>query len=326
MAFRGVLVCGLMMAVAGTVLAQAPLKLVDTIPLPGAEGRLGHPGIDLVGQRVFVPAATSNSVEVVSLASKKVVGSIKGLSAPQSALYLPDRKRIVVANRDDGTIRFFDGLTLVAVSSVNRTFQADRLRYHDKSKSVLASYGTGGIVVLDGGGKILADIQVGSHPEGFEAEPNGNRVFINDFARKSVLLADRTTGVTGRTWPLSTVASTSEMALDEANRRLFVAGRRPGKLVALDLYSGIQMDERETLNDAGALFYDGVSKRIYVIGNAEIDVISQRNPNSYEGLARVPTRRGARTGLYVPQLNRIFVPAAKSASEPAVLLVYEVLR
>jgi DNA-binding beta-propeller fold protein YncE len=320
------LVGGLLMAAAGTVLAQAPLKLIDTIPLPGAEGRLGHPGIDLAGQRLFVPAAGSNSVEVVSLASKKVVGSVKGLSAPQSALYLPDRKRIVVANRDDGTIRFFDASTLAAVGSVNRTFQADRLRYHEKSKSVLASYGTGGIVVLDGAGKVLADIPVGSHPEAFEPEPNGNRVFINDFARKSVLLADRTTGVAGRIWPMSTVASISEMAVDEANQRLFVAGRRPGKLVALDSYSGVQMDERETLPDAGALFYDGTSKRLYVIGNGEIDVIRQNNPNSYEGLARIQTRRGARTGLYVPQLNRIFVPAAKSGNDAAALLVYEVLR
>jgi len=36
--------------------AAAPLKLIQTIPLPGVPGALDHMAIDVRGQRLFVPA------------------------------------------------------------------------------------------------------------------------------------------------------------------------------------------------------------------------------------------------------------------------------
>ena len=45
----------------------APLRLVQTIPLPHVEGRIDHLAVDLRGQRLFVAALGNNTLEVLDL-------------------------------------------------------------------------------------------------------------------------------------------------------------------------------------------------------------------------------------------------------------------
>jgi hypothetical protein len=51
---------------------QQPLRLTQTIPLPGVKGRLDHMGVDLEKKRLFVAAVTNNTLEVVDLTGGKV--------------------------------------------------------------------------------------------------------------------------------------------------------------------------------------------------------------------------------------------------------------
>ncbi|HYZ83449.1 MAG TPA: hypothetical protein VE621_03565 [Bryobacteraceae bacterium] len=320
-------VCCLLFGTLALAAAQnPPLKLVATIPLPNIEGRLGRPAADLTGQRVFVPATTANTLEIVNIASGRVSGSVKGLKGPLAVAYLPVKNRVFVANRDDGTIRIFDGKSFSQLASVNRTINADRLRVHLPTASVLGTYGTGGVVVMNADGKVTAELRMESHPEGLEPDRSSNRIFVNDLARKSIIVADRTTGAPMRTWPLSTASNNLEMAYDSAGQRLFVTGRRPPKLIIINTFSGVQMDERDTVRDPGDIYFDPNSKRVFVIGDGEIDVVRQVSPDRHEPMARETTRKGARTGLLVPEWNRLFVAAPKLGDEPAALLVYEVGR
>jgi len=50
---------------------NAHLRLVQTIPMPGVEGRIDHLSADVKGQRVFVAALGNNSLEVIDIAQKK---------------------------------------------------------------------------------------------------------------------------------------------------------------------------------------------------------------------------------------------------------------
>src|SRR5262249_22137249 len=86
-----------------------PLKLAQTIPMPGVEGRIDHLSVDLKGQRLFVAALGNNTLEVIDLAQGKRLRSIPGLREPQGVVYIPELDQVVVANGDDGTVRTFDG-------------------------------------------------------------------------------------------------------------------------------------------------------------------------------------------------------------------------
>src|SRR3954465_5976487 len=90
------------------LLAAEPLGIVETIPLPGVEGRIDHMALDATGQRLLVAALGNNTIEVVDLAAHKVSQSIRGLREPQGVAFLKDLGLIAVANGDDGSVRFFD--------------------------------------------------------------------------------------------------------------------------------------------------------------------------------------------------------------------------
>src|SRR5438552_1565239 len=106
-----------------------PLKLAQSILLPGVEGRIDHLSVDIKGQRLFVAALGNNTLEIVDLAQGKRVRSITGLHEPQGVVYLPDLDQVVVANGDDGTVRTYDAKSLMVVSSLTLGDDADNVRY-----------------------------------------------------------------------------------------------------------------------------------------------------------------------------------------------------
>jgi hypothetical protein len=115
------------------------------------------------------------------------------------------------------------------------------------------------------------------------------------------------------------------MAFDEANRRLFIACRKPPRILTLDSSSGVQIDERETVGDIDDIFYDAARKRLYASGgDGMVDVIRQVSPNRYEPVAKVPTAAGARTSLFVADANLYFVAVPHRGTQQAEIRVFEV--
>ena len=63
---------------------QDPLRLVQTISIPGVEGRFDHLAVDLKGKRLFLAAQKHRSVEVFDLAAGKRIHSIGGIGEPHA--------------------------------------------------------------------------------------------------------------------------------------------------------------------------------------------------------------------------------------------------
>ena len=115
------------------------------------------------------------------------------------------------------------------------------------------------------------------------------------------------------------------MALDDTHKRLFVGCRLPAKLVVLDTTSGRIVASLSTIRDADDIFYDGGRQVVYVIGGeGAVESFRRRDPDHYEPDRRITTAPGARTGLFVPALNRLFVAVPYRRLQSARILVYEV--
>jgi hypothetical protein len=84
---------------------QQPLRLTQTIPLPGVKGRLDHMGVDLEKRRLFVAAVTNNTLEVVDLTGGKVINSLAGFKDAQDALFLGSDFNKLYATSLDGHVR-----------------------------------------------------------------------------------------------------------------------------------------------------------------------------------------------------------------------------
>jgi DNA-binding beta-propeller fold protein YncE len=305
---------------------SAPFKLKQTIPLPGVEGRIDHFAFDPSGQRLFVCALGNNSVEVLDLRKAQRIHSITGLGAPQGVGYAPEENRLLVANDKGGICKIYDGKSFQAIGELNLGDDADNVRYNETRKRFYVGFGSGGIAVVNApDGKQVGSIKLSAHPEAFQLEKNGGRIFVNVPNARHVAVIDRDKGKVVATWKTDLAFANFPMALDEANHRLFVGCRLPAKLVVLDTNSGEVVAKVDISGDTDDVFYDGKRHRIYVIcGAGKIDVIEQTEPGTYKTLTKFDTADGARTGLFIPERDSLFVAVPHRGSQQAEIRCYQI--
>ncbi|MGH9356550.1 MAG: hypothetical protein ACRD10_10515, partial [Terriglobia bacterium] len=145
---------------------------------------------------------------------------------------------------------------------------------------------------------------------------------------KQIAMINRTTYAITR-WHLA-LEDNFPMALDEADHRLFVVTRTPPRLAIFDTNSGHMVVALPCVADSDDMYYDAVSKRIYISGGAGfLGVFQQKSADQYQLLAKIPTPLGSRTSGYFGKIgkkhvNRFYLAVPASASREAEVLVYTV--
>jgi hypothetical protein len=121
-----------------------------------------------------------------------------------------------------------------------------------------------------------------------------------------------------RIWRLESAQQNFPMALDTRGHHLFVGTRRPAFLQVYDADSGNLVSQVAIGADPDDIFFDSVTKRLYVVcGEGVINVIRQTNANHFTMEMTVPTRAGARTGLFVPEEHRLYVAVPQRNAQSA---------
>jgi len=300
------------------------LRAAGTIELAHVEGRIDHLAVDLDGRRLFVAALGNNTLEVIDLAGLRVTRSVTGLDEPQGIRYLPDAHRVAVANGGSGSTVFFDSQAFTIVATAKLSGDADNVRYDARARRVYVGYASGALGVLDPDGKVVGDIRLAGHPESFQLESAGPRIFVNVPSAGQIAVVDREKRAVTTTWPVTAARSNYPMALDEANHRLFVGCRNPAKLLVYDIGTGRLITSVDIVGDTDDLFFDAARRRIYVTGGEGfITVLSQQDADHYTLVQRLATAPGARTALFVPELNRLFLAVPHRGSQRAEIRVFD---
>lgn len=311
---------------AATIDAQsAPLKLKQTIPLPGVEGRIDHFAFDPAGERLFVCALGNNTVEVLDLRKGERVHSIIGLGAPQGVGYAPEFDRLFVATDKGGACKIYDGKSFQAVGELRFEDDADNVRYDIATKQIYVGFGSGGIAIINSAeGKQVGSIKLAAHPEAFELEQHGSRIFANVPNAHQVAVIDREKREVITKWNTGLAFGNFPMSLDEANRRLFIGCRIPSKLVVLNTDSGDVVAKIDLCGDVDDVFCDRKRHRIYAIcGAGKIDVLEQIDANTYKLSSRLDTADGARTGFFAPERDTLFVAIPHRGLQQAEIRAYQ---
>jgi DNA-binding beta-propeller fold protein YncE len=303
--------------------AAEPLHLVKEIPLPGVQGRIDHLSVDVQHGRLFVSVLGNNTVEIVDIQQGKRVNEVTGLKAPQGVLYLAKSNRIFVASDGDGTVQSFDADTLAHLKTAQMGEDADNLRYDGASGLIWVGYGSGGLASFDTDLNRKATIGFPVHPESFQLEPNTARIFVNLPGRLKIAVVDRSKDSVAANWQTHGALENFPMALDTEDKRLFVGCRLPARMLILDSDSGKTVGKVPIVGDTDDLFFDAARRSVYIIGGeGAVTVIRLNGADRYEQVSKTPTAPGARTGLFVPTLNTLFVAAPHRGTEPARILVY----
>ncbi len=288
---------------------RSPLVLDRTIALPDTKGRIDHLAIDLANRRLFVAEIANGTVDEIDLAAGKVVGRIAGLSEPQGVAWLPDARELVVAC-GDGSVHFYAG-DRHELARVDLGDDADNVRVDPRNGHVLVGYGKGGLATIDPRShKVLARLILPGHPEGFRLF--GPRAYVNVPDDGSVIAADIDQGRQLARWPTGLHRLNFPMAIDPSGKSITIAYRLPAALAKIDTATGSTTSMHSACGDADDLFLAG-DHILLVCGAGHVDLIAAGGSSE-----RVQTAGGARTGLFVPELNTLFV-AVPARGRPAAI-------
>ena len=302
---------------------NSPLKLEQTIPLPDVQGRIDHLSLDVGGQRLFVSALGNETVEVIDLKAGKRAHTISGLKEPQGALYIADKNRLFVASDKDGTVKVFDGTSFELLKTVEYDDDADNLRYDSARGRVYVGFGGGALGEMDTDGQKITEIKLDAHPESFQLEKGSSRIYVNLPGSRKVVVADRGPHSVVTSWGMGLTLGNYAMALDEADHRLFVVSRVPARLVVIDTGTGKVVQKLAAVGDCDDVFFDQKRKRIYASGGeGAISVFEQQDPDHYKELTRVSTAKGARTSVFSPDLDRLYLAVRRQGSTAAKIEVF----
>jgi YVTN family beta-propeller protein len=302
----------------------AGLRLEAKISIGNVSGRIDHMAIDLARQRLFVAELGNNTVGIVDLNSRNVIRNLAGLKEPQGVAYLPATDTLYIASGGDGSVRQFRGPDYTAAGQIDLGDDADNIRLDIPANQIVVGYGSGGLAVIDAASsRKVADIPLSAHPEGFQLDQGRNRIFVNLPRAQAIAVVDGRSGKQTASWPTKIAGGNFPMALEQDARHALVAFRNPAKLGAFSMDDGSVIASPDICGDADDLFVDAKRRRVYIsCGEGFLDVLDSAQ-GAYRRVSRIATVAGARTSLFVPEMDRLMLAVRASGQEAAAIWVFQ---
>jgi DNA-binding beta-propeller fold protein YncE len=314
---------------------KAPLRLVQTITVPGVR-KWDHFGVDLKGNRLFVASEEEPAVEVFDLRTNRHLQSLSEFKEPHNVLPFPELKKIFVVDGEASEVKILDYDSYKLIGRTELTIDADPVVYDPASKYLYVVNGgraahtpTCLISIVDTAtGKKLAEMKLETNRlESMAIEKSGPRLFVNMTGINSIGVVDREKRVVVQTWPVTAGKDNVPLQYDEATHRLFLATRKPSKLVVMNADNGKEVMSLDVADYVDDLAYDAAHHRLYIPGgggDGAVSVVEQRGADDYKVVATVPTKPGAKTARLVPELNKYYVGVPAKDAQPAQILVFDV--
>jgi DNA-binding beta-propeller fold protein YncE len=313
------LLAGALLMGAGPARAQLALTLESKIPLGDIRGPARPYGCRLA-PTADVAELENDSVGVIDFERREIAHVITDVKRPQGLAYLTAADTLFVANGGDGSLRMFEGAQYRALEPIHVGDDADNLRFDPESNLIYVAYGEGALGIVDvASRRKIRDLALTAHPESFQLERQTNRMYVNVPKEQAIVVMDRASGDRLANWQTGN-ASNFPLALNADAGHVLVVFRNPASLVAFAASGGAPLAKVETCGDADDMFVDAKRRWVYVsCGDGFLDVF---DANPYKLIDRIPTIKGARTSLLVPDIDRLFVAARATAEAPASVWVF----
>lgn len=288
--------------------AEPPLVLEMSIPLHGVGGRIDHMAFDPGRKRLMVAELGNNSVDIIDVVAAKPLHRITGLREPQGVGYAAQADVILIANAGDSSVRLFNAQDFAQLGNIALGDDADSVRIDPRNGLAVVGYGSGGLALIDPAARAkIADIHLPAHPEAFQIDPASGRAYVNVPDARQIAVVDLDARRIVATWPVANMRANFPMAFDPGQSLLASVFRSPPVLALFDPASGAERYKYATCGDADDVFFDSRRGRIYISCGAGEVAVLERRATGWQGLEPIRTASGARTSLFVPELDRLFV-------------------
>jgi YVTN family beta-propeller protein len=285
-------------------------SVIKKIPIPG-QGSWDYLTIDDAARRLYVSHGTQ--VEVLDVDSGAIVGKIENTLGVHGIAVAADLGRGFVSDGQSSTVTIFDLKTLKTIAEVPAGKKPDAIIYDPATSRVFAfNGGSNSATVIEAkDGKVAGTIDLGGGPEFAAADGNG---FVHDNLEDESLVLkinSRTLKVDQR-WPTAPCGSPSSMAMDRANRRLFL-GCRSKVMAVMNADTGQVITTLPIGDHVDATAFDVETRTIFNSnGEGTVTVIHQESPDKYSVVETVKTLPRAKTSALDPKTHQLFLSTAES--------------
>jgi len=309
-----------------------PLRLIHTTLLPGYIGDFEHFAADSKGHRMFLIAEDHMTVEVLDIRSGKRIHTITGFGQPHAIEYLPGPNSLLVTEGDEksGAIDLVSGSTYKILDKIKLPTDVDGGVYNPVNKYYYVASGGQGpdakthvLSIIDTQNfKLVGEITLpGVKSEAMAIDHAGAKLYINLRGSDDIGVVDLSTRQLIARWPLADAKNANALVLDEADHRLFSASHTPPKLFVFDTDTGKVIATVPCAENSDDMGYDPARKRIYITGDGSASVIKQQDADHYVSVAEVPTGYRAKTSIFVPELNRLYLAVSSKGKRAGGKLV-----
>jgi DNA-binding beta-propeller fold protein YncE len=308
----------LLVTISAHAQADPPLRLIHTTFLPGYVGDFEHFAPDIKGNRLFLIAEDHQTVEVLDIRTGERIHTISGFGQPHAVEYLPGPNSLLVTEGDEtsGAVDLVNARTDNILEKIKLPTDVDGAVYNPVNKYYYVESGGQGpdakthvLSIIDTQNfKLVGEITLpGTKSEAMAIDKAGAKLYINLRGPDEIGVVDLKSHELIARWPIPEAKNENALVLDEPHRRLFSATHNPAKLFVFDIDSGKVIASLPCAENSDDMGFDPVRKRIYITGDGSASVIEQKDADHYVSVAEVPTGYRAKTSIFVPQLNRLYI-------------------
>ena len=285
-------------------------SITKKISIPG-QGSWDYLTVDEAARRLYVSHGTQ--VEVINVDSGNIIGTIPKTLGVHGIAIAPELGRGFVSNGQSSTVTIFDLKTLKPIADVPTGQKPDAIIFDPATSRVFAFNGaSNSATAIDAAtGKVAGTVDLGGGPEYATADGTGF-VYDNLEDESLVLKIDSRKLTVDKRWPTAPCASPSSMAIDRADRRLFI-GCRSKVMAVMNADTGQVITTLPIGDHVDATAFDPATKLIFNSnGEGTITVIRQDGPDKYSLVETVKTLPKAKTMALDPKTHRLFLSTAES--------------
>lgn len=330
------LYCGLVL-VPAAALAQAPLLYKGAILMPEVpQGPYSdHLAVDLAEHRLFATPQAAKSVDVLDFQTGKVLKSIPGFGNPHSVFCAADLHRLFVADGGDGSLKVFDSKDYHLIKRIALLADADGIAYDKRTKYLYVNNGGEGagkayslISIIDTVSlEVKGEIRVDADKlEATQIDPDAPRMFANLPGKNEIAVIDLNTRRIVATWSVAPGKSNMALAYDPVLHRLYVGCRDTevrGQIVVLDANNGKRITSLPIGGWTDQIEWDAARKRLYTsCGTGQVFTYQLESGGTYRELPPVDTAILAKTSLFIPSLDRLYVSVPHLADFDARVMIF----
>jgi DNA-binding beta-propeller fold protein YncE len=267
----------------------------------------------------------SEGLQVFDLKAKKVIRTIAGSDGASGGTLIPEFD-LGISNNATGSITPFKLSTGDAKVPIKLGEEIDDSFYDPATKRLAVKMAATG----DSTDVIIFEIpslkQVGvvkvpsKRIDGSAMDGKGN-FYIDSRDKNAVFRVDMKALQVTAEWKIEGCEVASGMAMDVANKRLFIGCRGKGAvkpvLAVMDAESGKTVFTHEIGRQNGGVVYDAETRRIFTANglDASLVIFEQTSPDTYKVVEALATRPGVRTMAFDHQTKKLYTAAAEGSAD-----------